>query len=998
MYLETHALEWKQSGIDRALIDLNLLSLEETEIAEWYFQYLPSTARRNDGRVRDGYLRAYREPLKGGWGIKGYDPTDWDKEPELRCFKPNSPRIGSDGQPIRYDLPKNSSFDPIFPRVSYAIASLIFRSAGLNFLELTQKYAPHELVRGIVDNAECPWFWLAVLDNPIIPISITEGGKKALSLLSVGRCAVAVTSITTWREYKGSKKLHPWLALFSPQRSFYLTFDQDEKPKTKKAVNLQSLKLGTALTRLGASKVRRISWSGTSKGIDDFIYLLKHKYGDRYCQKIIRKCYQNARSYLKFDKSQQLPGKIKKVDKQYLELSDLAEAASCKLLIVKSAKSTGKTEIVTELVARDRHEGTPTINLVHLERLAREAGIRLELPYRTEKGTVSLRNALGYSLCLDSFTPDNSVPFHPEHWSDAGLIMDEFTQSLHHLAFGSTELKKYRKLVLATLGQKLADCWANNKPIRLLDADANVESIELIYELIQLYSDREITRDKLEDNTFTLVNEYKSELGKLYFYDEPSPKQIRADLVTRMKQQKNLFIVTSAQKPNSGDGTVNLEELAKKHYLPSEILRIDRLTTGDPTHPAFNINGDRLRELIYLGNYKVIIASPTICTGISIDEVDGYFDAVFSFQSGNLTPNSVRQQLVRLRDFLVPRYLWCPKIGQGFIGSASTNPIELLTDQKGEAKLGLQLLGFKAAEQLIESNVCPLTKYWSVSGAFANREKYHYRAYLLYQLEEEGWKVITRFPHDDDTLQKAWDERKEIKSESVRCENTTVATASELSHSEASTLERKRNLTAAQQAQLDKYRLQQKYSIEEITPELVAADRKKFYSTLRLRFWLTKGREYLERSDRELLEKTQERNDGRFFIPDFNQKISITKVKLLELLNLERFERARTQWSNNSIELIELKEFVGLDLVRFNQILRCSIAITDSPITVVQKIFKQIGKQLPYQKNLRNGNKRLRIYGAATSKFNLDAVETEILENWSSYYLYKYSAETDFAA
>ena len=197
---------------------------------------------------------------------------------------------------------------------------------------------------------------------------------------------------------------------------------------------------------------------------------------------------------------------------------------------------------------------------------------------------------------------------------------------------------------------------------------------------------------------------------------------------------------------------------------------------------------------------------------------------------------------------------------------------------------------------------------------------------------------------------------------------------------------------------MDKYRLQQKYSIEEITPELVAADRKKFYSTLRLRFWLTKGREYLERSDRELLEKTQERNDGRFFIPDFNQKISITKVKLLELLNLERFERARTQWSNNSIELIELKEFVGLDLVRFNQILRCSIAITDSPITVVQKIFKQIGKQLPYQKNLRNGNKRLRIYGAATSKFNLDAVETEILENWSSYYLYKYSAETDFAA
>ncbi len=35
--------------------------------------------------------------------------------------------------------------------------------------------------------------------------------------------------------------------------------------------------------------------------------------------------------------------------------------------------------------------------------------------------------------------------------------------------------------------------------------------------------------------------------------------------------------------------------------------------------------------------YKVIIASPTICTGISIDGVDEFFNAVFSFQAGNLT-------------------------------------------------------------------------------------------------------------------------------------------------------------------------------------------------------------------------------------------------------------------------------------------------------------------------------------------------------------------------
>ena len=70
------------------------------------------------------------------------------------------------------------------------------------------------------------------------------------------------------------------------------------------------------------------------------------------------------------------------------------------------------------------------------------------------------------------------------------------------------------------MGQKLADCWKHNKPIRLLDADADAESIELIYELIQLYSDEPITREELEAETLTVVNEYRPKKGDLNFYIE----------------------------------------------------------------------------------------------------------------------------------------------------------------------------------------------------------------------------------------------------------------------------------------------------------------------------------------------------------------------------------------------------------------------------------------------------------------------------------------------
>lgn len=244
-----HLAEWQQSEIAQSLIELNLLCLEEEAIAEWYFQYLPNSARRNDGRIRDGYLRAYKEPLKGGWGLAGYNPLDWHSEPELRNFKPDSPRIDRDGKPIKYDIPQNAQHHPILLRVSYAVASQIFRNAGLNFWELTKTFAPRELLTGVEDNQECFWFWQAIAKNPTVSVSLAEGGKKCLSLLTQGRCAIAVTSITTWRAGKGSNKLHPWLELFSKNRQFYLTFDQDSKPKTISAVNKQCIRLGSALIK-----------------------------------------------------------------------------------------------------------------------------------------------------------------------------------------------------------------------------------------------------------------------------------------------------------------------------------------------------------------------------------------------------------------------------------------------------------------------------------------------------------------------------------------------------------------------------------------------------------------------------------------------------------------------------------------------------------------------------------------------------------------------------
>lgn len=978
--------EWLASGIHQSLIDLNLRQPEESEIADWYFQYLPKSARRNDGRIRSGYLKAYANPLQGGWAIAGYDPTDWQSEPDLRCFKPNIPRIGKDGKPVKYDFPKNGKHNPILARVSYIAAFRVFSQAGLNSHKLTQTYASEEIVQIIDENAECPWFWQAVADHPKISISLAEGGKKALALLSQGICAIAVTSITTWRAERGSNQLHPWLSVFASNRHFYLTFDQDIKRATIKAVNRQCVRLGTSLVRAGALRVKRISWSGTAKGIDDFIAKIQEKYGDNYVQKLLDKCYLNARDYKSFSQSTQLPGVIKKVNRQFFSIDDFSEAYQFKIIIIKGEKGTGKTGVLSELIARDLRNGTPTLNISYLERLGIDTSIRVDLPYRTDKDTTQLRNSVGYSLCIDSLSPKNSIPFHAEDWTDAAICLDEFTQTSQHLAFGNTEIRKSRKLISQQLGQKVADCVKHNKPIYLLDADTNPESIEFIYDLIQLYSDEEISREQLESQTLTVVNEYQPPKGDLHFFREPSPKAIRAELTTRMKRGENLLLLSSSQKSRSGDGTKNLEKLARKFYKSREILRIDSKTIKDPKHPAFGITTEQLIDLIKRGVYKVIIASPSLCTGISIHGVDGYFSAVFSFQSGNITPNAVRQQLTRLRDFQAPRYVWCAQIGKSFAGSRSTNPIELITDQKGQAKALLSSLGFREVEKFLEYNICPLTNFWAKVGAKKNAINYHYREVLLADLEAEGWNIIIVQPEpDNDQSKAAWQERIEIQKESKQENVKSIDQSQDLTNQQARQIDRSSSQTSDEVAALTKHKIKQKYGVEKVSPELINADLQNLYPALRLRYCLTLGREYLVDNDRNLIDKQRENNDGNIFIPDLNSSTSILQVKLLEILNpyISVIYRPGSEWSNKSPELKKLKKFVLKDLVRFNQILKCGVAKTDSPITIIQKILKAIGQKLPCLRNERDGKKRLRIYGAAVSRFVvLHQLEDEIFSSW----------------
>lgn len=196
--------------------------------------------RRNDGRLRDKYLRQYSHLDHGGWWCAGLDiltfkPSLWG------CLKPNSPRE-FEGKPIKYEHP------PKVPTEAFFL--------------------------GEAD------YWMGVIDNPKQPIIITEGAKKTASLLSAGYCAVGLPGIfggyRTPKNDQGEKIGDPYLipqmeAIAQKGREIIFCFDNDAKPKTIRNVRI-AVERTAKLFRARGCKVTVMSWGydfPELKGIDD---------------------------------------------------------------------------------------------------------------------------------------------------------------------------------------------------------------------------------------------------------------------------------------------------------------------------------------------------------------------------------------------------------------------------------------------------------------------------------------------------------------------------------------------------------------------------------------------------------------------------------------------------------------------------------------------------------------------------------------------------------
>ncbi|MDJ0511197.1 MAG: DUF3854 domain-containing protein [Crocosphaera sp.] len=958
--------EWLNSCVDERLIELNVKPLEGTAPSE-YLLYSDELSRRNDGRLSNSILKRYQHTEQGGWWCSGVDVIT-GKNDLWGCFKPKQPRLSyQQGKPIKYEHPPQTPTGIFALRVPLYLWSTIAQQYQLEF-------SSEIMDQSLSDKG----FWQWILANPSIPLCITEGAKKAGTLLSAGYVAIALPGINNgYRTPKdeagnriGKSYLIPQLKMLAQGgRKIYIAFDQDSQPNTIKAVNHAIRKLGY-LFRQSGCEVKVISWDyKQGKGVDDL--LINHG------QKAFDDCYQKA---LPFElwKARELTQltyeSAIEINSPYLPSLSIPETA--KLVGIKSGIGTGKTEYLSKIVKQAIANQQKVLVIGHRIKLVEQLCQRFGLPYITEISQATVNTYSGYGLCIDSLHENSQAKFHVSEWENALVIIDEVEQVIWH-TLNSETCTNNRVAILRCFKTLMQTIMAGQGKILVADADLTDVSLEYL-----------ITLSGLDIKPFIIKNYWQShhlDTWQAYHYPEKNPRRFVKELVQHIRQGEKPFVCLSAQKLTSKWGTQTLESYLQKQFPHARILRIDSQSLSDPNHEAYQCI-PKLNQV--LGNYDIVLSSPAIETGISI-EITDHFTSVWCLAQGVQTPTSVVQSLGRIRDN-IPRYLWLAAYGFNKVGNGATAIPNLLTSGHRLTHLNIRLLQQSDLESLddldivfqAESLLC-----WGKMAVRVNAQMINYRETIINMIQAANHLVklpLKNRINKNNNKSLSKNKNKLIETiEQVRQNNyqldcEKVAQAEDLSEQEYQTLKKSLVKTVKERRKLRKYDLKHRYYIP-ITPQLAALDNEGWYHKLRIHYFLTKGRNYLADRDALVVKKLINQGEGSVFLPDFNNCQFGAIIGTMEVLGISVLLRdINRKLINTDADLIKMAELAINNRNDIKNIMKIGIAKNASPITIIRRFLEKIGYGLTCSGTKTINKKRVRIYQIVTPKDDRE----KVFEQW----------------
>ena len=644
------------------------------------------------------------------------------------------------------------------------------------------------------------WEWLA--NHPEIPIIITEGGKKSLSLLSQGYVAIALYGCNSGFN-KEDNDLKDNLKPFAQEgRKIAIALDRDTNPKAKRAVSTGISRLSWAFSRNGCDVVTVLWDSQDGKGVDDLIV-------NKGIQ-AFETAFEQAKPYKLWQLGKHLEKRLARYKPDYsFDVPDLSQAINLEtipktdIVWLNSGKGTGKTKAIAKLVK----DSEKVLSLGHRVALQRNLAKRLNCDYIADIDKVEnefLADGSRYtrrvSLCVDSLL---SIPIGFVENGD--LVLDEVAQVLRHLLTGSTCGKNgKRPAIIAKFIQLLREA----KRVILADADIDSWMIDLIAAI------------RNEHSTYGISNSYKANGYDCDFYQSGDDAAIIARLILDVVQGEKLLIATDSKSKGKRLARVLYPIIGKE-----AILEVNSETSGSQEIKAFIENPDQ-----YLADHpyiKVVIATPSMGTGVSIES--DYFDKVYGlFYGVSICDNDASQALSRVRK-PIPRIVWAKRkgslysrFGQDFAPFAITSNIQKLTNAT------TNLLKDKITpEQLARLNAIDwqgaIINATSEIEADRNRSMANFRDALQVRLEHEGNQVtIIESNGDKATRQMLREASQEVKLDEAK----EISNGFDIDLSQAQEYEIKKDrLDPSQLASLAKFYLKDFYVLDRVTVDDVLDDR-----------------------------------------------------------------------------------------------------------------------------------------------------------------------------
>jgi hypothetical protein len=676
-------------------------------------------------------------------------------------------------------------------------------------------------VEALPFSVRVPRFWVYIRNHREIPITLTEGAKKSLALLSQGYVAIALVGVNggilKYDKIGGEKirklksEIIPDLAQFAqPGREFILAFDQDIKPHTRFKVEGALSELAYNLQQTG-SGARIAQWEGKNglcKGVDDLIVAEGPQAWDE--------AYQSAAPVELWRIARELTRRVKRTPDLNIgnqELTEAVEAVKDKPFIALWAfKGTRKSGAIAQILKNAKS----FLSITHLRALAHDqeqtfGGVFINESDRYGSQLLDAQGnpVRGGIVCVPSLLAVSKI--------DADvLVIDEPTAVIYFmLASELANRNGIRPLIVEEFERRVREA----KQVIIADADLNEDVLRYL--------------ESLRGEPIFLVCSERKPLAWEGILLEGTRKQAIAQVcqaVLDCPPGKVIF--------GHFDERATVEAICDLlQSLGTQCLPITQKTVGGEVEQEFlRSKGATIPWLVDQG-VRFIATSPSVTQGFSIEKHTDRIHGIYGIYSGcSITAEPIAQSLDRTRA-LIRRYIWLPERGRAYSKLSTATTVDaVLKDIETSSRASLRLARLSLRTETLKTaegidfqreNLKMLASF----EAQRNRGMQSLRYTVWALLEQEG-KRIRRSPctvsKEEAMLLSQQMQEAKYRKDIERA--TRIANGIPLTQEQVQDLEKRleKNPDSVSQEELEaleRFLISQFYRTDEVTEDLVLWDK-----------------------------------------------------------------------------------------------------------------------------------------------------------------------------